>query len=382
MRYKRYGEVAVESSLEAIKQFIKKGYITEEKHKLIMSALPDLPMDNPFDGLAQLIGENTKFGTSPNVFYAMFDEYGQIVSEMKSTCLYADVAASVKLVDDDITLDVEFWKNFSGRFCLDHIAHVYNGDVRLCRTYAFKQSNSRFLTFGFDEWSASKCLPEQVHTDGQGFCNYGNLFFNVKTGTTFLQHVEDNLNTYELALTNGQSVMCERISYGEFLQRIKDADYYFKHGLSYPAIDITSTTNFYLQISRINMLEKAIKEYQRAITSVKLVRTEQGARKRSKEINADASGLQVSERSCESIHSSYRNLSDIMVKKVHEKKPWQGGHHASPCKHTVSGHLRHYKNGKEVWINSFSRGGKNVADAAEEPEVSIKAVSLDMKGEN
>ena len=116
MRYKRYGEVAVESSLEAIKQFIKKGYITEEKHKLIMSALPDLPMDNPFDGLAQLIGENTKFGTSPNVFYAMFDEYGQRVSEMKSTCLYADVATSVKLVDYDITLDVEFWKNFSGRF--------------------------------------------------------------------------------------------------------------------------------------------------------------------------------------------------------------------------------------------------------------------------
>lgn len=382
MRYKRYGEVAVASSLDTIKQFIKKGYITEEKHKQIMSALTDLPADNPFDGLAQLIGENTKFGTSPDIFYSMFDEYGVIVAEMQSTCLYADDVASTKLVDGDTTLDVEFWKNFSGRFCLDHIAHVYNGDIRLCRTYAFKMPNSRFLTFGFDEWSASKCLPAIVNLDGNGFCNYGTLFFNIKTGTTYLQHVEDNLNTYKLTLPSGKSEMCERISQSEFLQRIKDADYYFKHGLYSKVVDSTSSTNFYLQISRMAMLEKAIKEYQRAITSVKLVRTEQGARKKSKEINSDASGLKVSEHNGESIHSSYKNLSDIMVKKVYEKKPWQGGHHASPCKHTVSGHVRHYKSGKEVWVDSFSRGGKNVADVVEEPEVSIKAVSLDMKGEN
>lgn len=381
MKYKRYGEVAVESSLDMIKACIKKGLLTEEDHKQIMSAMPDFPEDNPFDALAQLIGNTVKLGLQPKDFYTLFDEYGQIVSEMKSTCLYADDVASMKLVDGDITLDVEFWKNFSGRFSLDHIAHVYNGDVRLCRTYAFKQANSRFLTFGFDEWSTSKCLPEQVRTDGLGFCNYGNLFFNVKTGTTFLQHVEDNLNTYELKLTNGQSTMCERISRSEFLQRIKDADYYFKHGVSYPAIDTASTTNFYLQISRMNMLEKAIKEYQRAVKSVERVRTEQGARKRSKEIGADASGLQVAKVSDEKVHSSYKNLSDIMVHKVYEKKPWQGGHHASPCKHTVSGHTRHYKNGKNVWIEPFSRGGKNQTSKGEEPEVSIKAIALDLKGE-
>lgn len=35
-----------------------------------------------------------------------------------------------------------------------------------------------------------------------------------------------------------------------------------------------------------------------------------------------------------------------------EKIEWQGGHHNSPIEHERSGHFRHYKSGKVVWVNS------------------------------
>ena len=43
------------------------------------------------------------------------------------------------------------------------------------------------------------------------------------------------------------------------------------------------------------------------------------------------------------------------VRKLYEKKEWQGGHHNSPVPHDVSGHWRVYKNGKKVWINPYHK---------------------------
>lgn len=34
----------------------------------------------------------------------------------------------------------------------------------------------------------------------------------------------------------------------------------------------------------------------------------------------------------------------------------QGGHHRTPCEHTVRSHLRHYSNGKVVEVKSYTRG--------------------------
>lgn len=56
------------------------------------------------------------------------------------------------------------------------------------------------------------------------------------------------------------------------------------------------------------------------------------------------------------IHNHFIDLSMPIVRRCTGKKPWQGGHHASPCQHTVREHLRHYKNGKVVIVRSFTRG--------------------------
>lgn len=56
------------------------------------------------------------------------------------------------------------------------------------------------------------------------------------------------------------------------------------------------------------------------------------------------------------IHNHFIDLSMPIVHRCNGRKPWQGGHHASPCQHTVREHLRHYKNGKVVVVKSFIRG--------------------------
>lgn len=60
---------------------------------------------------------------------------------------------------------------------------------------------------------------------------------------------------------------------------------------------------------------------------------------------------------------SYIDLSTLIERKIREKKPWQGGHHKSPVPHPVSGHDRHYKNGKVVKIAPYHTGRNVESDA-------------------
>lgn len=48
------------------------------------------------------------------------------------------------------------------------------------------------------------------------------------------------------------------------------------------------------------------------------------------------------------------SIEDILTRKVYEKKPWQGGHHASPCEHTRKGYWRRRskKDDSLIWIDS------------------------------
>ena len=69
------------------------------------------------------------------------------------------------------------------------------------------------------------------------------------------------------------------------------------------------------------------------------------------------------------------NLSDLAVRKVREKKEWQGGHHASPIPHDVSGHYRTYKNGKRVWIEGYHKNSINYRE--KKSEIGSKIIVVD-----
>lgn len=48
------------------------------------------------------------------------------------------------------------------------------------------------------------------------------------------------------------------------------------------------------------------------------------------------------------------SIEDILTRKVYEKKPWQGGHHASPCEHIRNGYWRRKskKDDTLIWVDS------------------------------
>lgn len=60
----------------------------------------------------------------------------------------------------------------------------------------------------------------------------------------------------------------------------------------------------------------------------------------------------------DTVVNRFVDLTAVKTKYVGRKYKALGGHHASPIEHTVSGHYRHYKNGKVVFIESFTRGKK------------------------
>lgn len=72
-------------------------------------------------------------------------------------------------------------------------------------------------------------------------------------------------------------------------------------------------------------------------------------RKVSKPVQHDATAVL-------SINNHFVDLTTPIVRRCSGKKAWQGGHHASPCQHTVREHIRHYKNGKTTIVKSFIRG--------------------------
>lgn len=47
-------------------------------------------------------------------------------------------------------------------------------------------------------------------------------------------------------------------------------------------------------------------------------------------------------------------IEDILTRKVYEKKPWQGGHHASPCEHVRNGYWRRKskKDDTLIWVDA------------------------------
>lgn len=101
-------------------------------------------------------------------------------------------------------------------------------------------------------------------------------------------------------------------------------------------------------------LQSAIREYYEYIDAVKTITTVKGAtRKISKMheprvnyISKDDSGREV-----------FMSVSQIAIRKVYEKRPYQGGHHSSPIPHDVSGHWRNYKSGKKIWIEPYHKDG-------------------------
>lgn len=78
----------------------------------------------------------------------------------------------------------------------------------------------------------------------------------------------------------------------------------------------------------------------------------------SNEVKESHSVHQSHEYQDDTVVNRFVDLTAVKTKYVGRKYKALGGHHASPIEHNVSGHYRHYKNGKVIFIESFKRGKK------------------------
>lgn len=78
----------------------------------------------------------------------------------------------------------------------------------------------------------------------------------------------------------------------------------------------------------------------------------------SNEVKESHSIHQSHEYQGDTVVNRFVDLTAVKTKYVGRKYKALGGHHASPIEHNVSGHYRHYKNGKVIFIEGFKRGKK------------------------
>lgn len=78
----------------------------------------------------------------------------------------------------------------------------------------------------------------------------------------------------------------------------------------------------------------------------------------SNEVKESHSVHQSHEYQDDTVVNRFVDLTAVKTKYVGRKYKALGGHHASPIEHNVSGHYRHYKNGKVIFIEGFKRGKK------------------------
>lgn len=78
----------------------------------------------------------------------------------------------------------------------------------------------------------------------------------------------------------------------------------------------------------------------------------------SSEVKESHSVHQSHEYQDDTVVNRFVDLTAVKTKYVGRKYKALGGHHASPIEHNVSGHYRHYKNGKVIFIEGFKRGKK------------------------
>ena len=98
-------------------------------------------------------------------------------------------------------------------------------------------------------------------------------------------------------------------------------------------------------------LQNSIKEYFEYVDAVKTIVTVSGAKRKVSKMHEPR--VHAIEKVDDT--ETYVPVSSLAIRKVYEKKPYQGGHHASPIPHEVQGHWRYYKNGKKIWIKPYHK---------------------------
>lgn len=174
------------------------------------------------------------------------------------------------------------------------------------------------------------------------------VLINKKTNSMY---VCDKMGDYKIKLED-TTFNCFKFK-KEVLQCVM-LDYY---NYSLVANDTTSLSRYDRigsRLSAIFVIQELYKVYKQLRDNPQVIEYKVN----SNEVKESHSVHQSHEYQDDTVVNRFVDLTAVKTKYVGRKYKALGGHHASPIEHNVSGHYRHYKNGKVIFIESFKRGKK------------------------
>lgn len=366
-KYRRYGQANMNDVVRDVKVCHKKYF-----NNIAFSDFIDLFKGKKIYEIRELEEELFKVIDKPALwekFKADDKSYlatQQLLLEMSHEQLLITQLTYDKLYKEEPTFNKKYWTDFEGCFHIDYnrnFSKLYSEyDVKGVSLERISiMAHGKWVVFEFNGYSDDSDVREVSKASKTGFFNFGVIIFNKMSGSLFIQHVNptDPRNHFKLSCV-GKNFLCEKIP-------SKEQEDYFKKSLANDKRELKLKDNNvqYIRIGsaenfrNIEVARGVLTEYQRALTSVKDVKTDKGLNKKVK--THQARGLRIDYIESP-VYDKYVPLTTLMRKTATERKEWQGGHHRSPIEHEVNGYFRTYKKtGKTVWVNGFTRGGKDGA---------------------
>lgn len=216
--------------------------------------------------------------------------------------------------------DNKVWKNVNNRnFCLEYNIKESNDNTYYFCTRAIQLTNT--------------IIQVSTNMYGKGTMRqFAKVFINLDSGDIYAQSKDNSYNTESIKVGQGTIKV-----YKVGLDKSEDSK-------------SRDMENDWVAMSVLSM-QSAICEYDKFNNSVKDIKTISGAKRRVERLHKP----RVSVITNEDGKDTYIPVSELAIKRVYERKEWQGGHHSSPVPHNVSGHWREYKSGKRVWVKGYHK---------------------------
>lgn len=331
----RYKVIEVKDNLNTCYKHLTK----KETQKVINSVVDHLKDDNDEDVLKLVVRaiDNELNGNRIRISERDLSELCNAIIE-----IVADIIA------DSIYLSADYMANFDNYFTIEEaknfLCSIEDGkivDIEMIQ----KEKNGtpfrvriRFINGRSDDYVV--CSMD-IYTKS-GYEYFSPLVYQKSTGYAYYRHLSNkffHLDTHVLEFDGVSTPYCRK----RF-----DALYnmYMSGRGSSPALcDLKFNTILMCMTAYSNFCKTERKEIK--------VRSESKVKdKISKEVS-DVNGI---DKTSFDIYLMDRRtpIEEILTRKVYEKKPWHGGHHASPCEHIRNGYWRRKskKDDTLIWVDS------------------------------
>lgn len=252
------------------------------------------------------------------------------------------------VIADSIYLSANYMDNFSGCFTVEEaknfLSSIEDGKIIDIEMVQREKNGTPFrVRVRFINGRNDDCVvcSMDIYTEN-GYEYFSPLIYEKSTGYAYYRHLSDkflHLDTHVLNF-DGSCIPYSRKKFDALY------DMYRAGRGSSPALcDLKFNTILMCMTAYSNFCKTERKEIK--------VRSESKVKDK---VNKEVSNVKGIDKTSFDIYLMDRRtpIEEILTRKVYEKKPWQGGHHASPCEHIRNGYWRRKskKDDTLIWVDS------------------------------